>query len=64
MQIGETEAEEGWSQEHARDHFTDDLRLAEAPGQRADEAANGENGEHLQKEGDGELGTGHDVRAE
>jgi hypothetical protein len=64
LQTGKEEAEEGWSKKHPCDHFADDLRLSDLPGQWANGPANGQNNEHLQKEGDRKLGAGHDVQAE
>ncbi len=64
LQTREKEAEEGRSEQHAGDHFADDLWLPDAPSERADDPTNSENHEHLQEEGNGELGTGHDVGAE
>jgi hypothetical protein len=47
LQSGEEEAEKGRPEEHARDHLADDLRLSDAPGECADNTADGQNDEHL-----------------
>ena len=64
LQSGEEKAEKGRPEEHTGDHLADDLRLYDAPCECADNAADGQNNEHLQEKGNGELGTSHDVRAE
>ena len=62
LDLGKEETEQGRPQEHPDNHLADNLRLAYAPGQRADKAACAEDHRHLQEERDRELGGGHGPR--
>ncbi len=56
LRPGREEPEQGRPDEHPRDHFADDLRLAAATRHPADRPAGRKDEEHLQKERNGKLG--------